>query len=407
MAEAIPVNSNILKWARETSGLSLDDVSRKIRKPADTILKWEQGLSSPSYSQLEKLAYEVYKRPTAVFFFPDIPQESSPRAEFRTLPDEVVDTMPPEIIRVYKRAKVYQLNLKDLDALRMVHTQEPAYAGEPRDRVVDYRNGVTGQRFLDTFKLSRDADVVGLSKAVRTFLKIDLQTQVLWKNLDAAIESWRNILIACGIYVFKDAFYNDQYSGLSLYDEGYPVILINNTMPGSRQIFTIFHELGHLLFKAGGIDLLQESFCNRLHDDYYIIEQKCNEFAGEFLFPLIEFQSVHDAFSENTVSDLADRYKVSRELVLRKYLNEKLISQETYRHFADKWLKEYLDGRSRKKGETANGNAYNTKKSYLGAYYINLAFSHYYQGRINIETLADYLGLKAGNVPAFEGYVLR
>jgi Zn-dependent peptidase ImmA (M78 family) len=177
-------------------------------------------------------------------------------------------------------------------------------------------------------------------------------------------------------------------------------------MSKARQIFTIFHELGHLLFKAGGVDHLQESYYSRLQSDYYAIEQKCNEFAGEFLLPAAVFKARREAFSEEAVSYMAAEYKVSREVVLRKYLNEKLITPETYRFLTQKWVKEYLDSRAPKKGEDSSGNPYNTKKAYLGAYYINLAFSHYYQGRIDIETLADYLGLKVGNVPAFEGYAL-
>jgi Zn-dependent peptidase ImmA (M78 family) len=385
MAEAIPVNFNILKWARETSGFTFAEVSRRMKKSEAVIQEWEQGLSSPTYPQLEKLAYEVYKRPTAVFFFPTVPQESAPRADFRTLPEEVVDTMPPEIIRIYKRAKVYQLNLKEMD------TQD-------REKT---------PRLPGAFKLTKASNIAGLAKKIRSFLQIDLQTQISWKNPDVAIEAWRNVLTGCGVYVFKDAFHNDQFSGLSLYDEDHPVILLNNSMSKARQIFTIFHELGHLLFNAGGVDHLQESFYARLNADYFAIEQKCNEFAGEFLLPAAVFNSQREAFSEEAVSLMAVEFKVSREVVLRKYLNEKLITSQIYESLTQKWLREYLDNRTSKKDADTGGNPYNTKKAYLGAYYINLAFSHYYQGRIDIETLADYLSLKVDKVSTFERYALR
>jgi len=385
LTQAIPVNNNILKWARETSGLSVADVARKLGKTADTIESWEQGASSPTYPQLEKLAYEIYRRPVAVFFFPAIPQESSPRAEFRTLPEEVVDTMPPEIIKAYKKAKVYQLNLKELD--NQSENQMP--------------------RLLDNLNLTRFPNISELAKEVRAFLKIDLQTQVSWRNPDAAIEAWRNALIACSVYIFKDAFRNNQYSGLSLYDESYPVVLINNSMPKTRQIFTIFHEVAHLLFKSGGVDILQESFYNRTHPDYYDIEQKCNEFSNEFLLPDAVFKEKRLVFNEENVVAMADTFTVSREVILRKYLNSNLISANIYKMYAEKWLKEYLDSRQGKKGPKSGGDVYNNIKSYLGEYYINLVFSHYYQGKMDMETLADYLGLKAGNVPTFEGYVLR
>ncbi|MCL2137926.1 MAG: ImmA/IrrE family metallo-endopeptidase [Treponema sp.] len=385
MTQAIPVNKDILKWARETSGLSTVDVAKKLNKKPDIIESWEQGILTPTYPQLEKLAYKVYKRPTAVFFFPVVPQESFPKADFRTLPSEVVDSMPSEIIRIYKKAKVYQLNLKELFT--------------PNEEKMP--------RLLDNFKLTTASNLPNLAKSIRKFLNIDLQTQRSWRNPDEGIEAWRNALIARDIFIFKDAFHNDHYSGLCLYDENYPVIQINNSMSKTRQIFSIFHEVGHLLYKAGGVDALQESFFKHLSSDYYAIEQKCNEFAGEFLLPMSVFQVNTPVFSEANLIEMADTFKVSREVVLRKYLNSNLITAKTYKSYTEKWLKEFLDSRRKKKENKSGGDHYNTKMSYLGMYYINLVFSHYYKGNIDVERLADYLGIKVGNIPAFEGYVLR
>ena len=384
MSQTIPVNNKIIKWARETSGLSIAEVARKLKKTSNDIKNWEQGISTPTYYQLEKLAYKIYKRPIVTFFFPEIPKENTPRAEFRTLPEEIVDTMPPEIIKLYRRAKVYQLNLNELDNEKL-----------PKET-----------RILENFELSSISDQSKLAQAVRSFINTDIKTQISWKSLDEAVESWRSALTSCGIYIFKDAFRNDQYSGLSIYDENYPVILINNSMPQSRQIFSIFHELGHLLYKAGGVDIIVESFYNRLNDDYLSIEQRCNQFAGEFLLPSDIFEAYHSDYSEKNISEIANTYKVSREVVLRKYLNFNLITPEIYKSYTEKWLKEYIDLRKRKKEIKPGGDHYNNKKLYLGEYYTNLAFSHYYQGKYNIETLADYLGMKVGNVPTFEGYVV-
>ena len=385
MVKAIPVNNDILKWARETSGWSIAEVARKLKKTEDVIQSWEQGRTTPTYSQLERLAYDYYKRPTAIFFFPVIPQENSTRAEFRTLPENIVDAMPPEIVKQYKKAKVYQLNLKELDS----------------------QNDDKTSRLLDKYELKKDSNLHILSESIRKFINIDLKTQMSWKNLDEAFESWRNALVNCGIFIIKDAFRNNRYSGLSIYDKNYSIILINNSMPKSRQIFTIFHEVAHLLFKAGGVDILDESFFNRLHADYYTIEQKCNEFAGEFLLPDAVFLDGYTEFNEENVTDMADVFKVSREVILRKYLNHNLISSRMYKKYKEEWIKEYLDLRHENKGKKTGGDHYLTKKQYLGDYYIKLAFSHYYQEKISIETLAGYLGEKVGNVPTFEGYFLR
>ena len=97
MNKAIPVNNEILKWARITSGLSIAEVARKLKKSTNTIEAWEQGIAAPSYPLLEQLAYKIYKRPTAVFFFPVIPPENTPRAEFRTLPEKLSIPCPRKL----------------------------------------------------------------------------------------------------------------------------------------------------------------------------------------------------------------------------------------------------------------------------------------------------------------------
>ena len=42
--EDIPVNGDVLRWARETAGLSIDDVIKKIDRKGvsyETVLAWE------------------------------------------------------------------------------------------------------------------------------------------------------------------------------------------------------------------------------------------------------------------------------------------------------------------------------------------------------------------------------
>jgi len=52
MIEKIPINHDILKWARETAGLQLLDVAHRMGKDIDTISSWESGDNTPTYVQL-------------------------------------------------------------------------------------------------------------------------------------------------------------------------------------------------------------------------------------------------------------------------------------------------------------------------------------------------------------------
>lgn len=68
------------------------------------------------------------------------------------------------------------------------------------------------------------------------------------------LERFRDELYKVGIYVFKDSFKDDSVSGLCLFDERFPVILLNNKMTFPRQLFTLFHEVYHIFINSNDID---------------------------------------------------------------------------------------------------------------------------------------------------------
>src|SRR5829696_5934455 len=97
MAQAVSgINPHVLAWARDRAGLSVDDVAARMNKDVATVESWEKGDSAPTYSQLERLAYVLYKRPLALFFFPEPPDEPSPEKSFRTLPEAEAEKLAPD-----------------------------------------------------------------------------------------------------------------------------------------------------------------------------------------------------------------------------------------------------------------------------------------------------------------------
>src|SRR5438128_1669896 len=81
-ADATP---QVLQWARESLGLSEEDVASRLRRRSETIRQWESGSDAPLLSELERLA-SLYKRPLAVFFLPAPPPEPPAPKDFRKLP---------------------------------------------------------------------------------------------------------------------------------------------------------------------------------------------------------------------------------------------------------------------------------------------------------------------------------
>lgn len=380
MKEKLPVNKDVLIWARTSIGLSTDEVADKFKKTSRDIEEWEDGTTSPSYAQLERLAHEIYKRPLAVFFFPNVPTEESPKTDFRTLPDTITEKLPPEIVKLYRRAKLFQLYLEEL------------YEGSKPIQ----------KSLLDIFLMNESSEVESITKDIRKELGIPIEEQSKWNSAETAFKKWREVLEAHGIFVFKDAFKNDTYSGFCLYDSKYPIIFINNSMPDSRQVFTLFHELGHLLYRSGGIDFRSKEIIGTLYGHFLNIEVSCNRFSNEFLVPQDIFDSFQPSISEANFQRLADYFSVSREVILRNYLDRRLVNGDYYDQMVIKWNKQAKE----KKEEGSGGNYFYSQKAYLGDKYINLVYGKYYQNKIAIDNVAEYLNIKAKNLPAFEYLVM-
>lgn len=383
MTEPLPTNPDILRWARETARLSTEDVAHKLGRrtvTADTIAAWEQGIGAPNFPQLETLALTIYKRPLAVFFFPIVPEEDTPKTELRTLPDTVIDDFPAGMVRFYRKAKLFQLYLAEL------------YEGE---RPV-------ATPLLDRPELSQPADWRAMAGAVRAFLGISMADQARWRSAAIAVKQWREVLESSGIFVFKDAFRNDGYSGLCLYSDRYPIIYVNNSMPATRQAFTLFHEVAHLLQHAGGVDFNSEAELHSFQGYYRRLEIWCNRFAKEVLVPQDVLASFPLAVSETQFQNLADYFSVSREAILRSYLDQGLVDTAYYEHMAARWAEQARN----RPGEESQGSYYNNTRAYLGDRYINLVYSQYHRKRITVENVAEYLHINLKNLPAFEQLVL-
>lgn len=370
--EGIPINGALVTWARERVGLTIDEAAQKFR----SIAAWEDGSVLPTYPQLESMS-EEFKLPIAVFFFPEPPATPPIRESFRTLPDAEFDRMPKAIRLLLQKAKALQINLAELTQGR-----NPS------------RKFIVGNVH---FRSSMTPDV--MAARVREFLGVSLDVQVSWNNDDTALKAWRSALQRVGIFVFKDAFRTEGFFGFSLYDETFPLIYVNNSATKTRQIFTLFHELGHILFHTSGIDTQNEDYIPDLADRPQRIEVLCNRFAAQFLVP-------DDAFAramagrgrdEAAAERVAAMFHVSRETVFRKFLDRQWITQRTYDRAVEGWNAQRQSG-------GGGGDYYNTKISYLGRDYIALALSQYHQNRIDDEQLAEYLDTKPRNVGTLEEY---
>lgn len=368
--EEIPITPEVLQWARKRAQYSIDELRQDFKQ----IESWESGESFPTYPQIEKLS-EIFRIPIAVFFFPEPPSIPAIRESFRTLPDANFEALPREIRFLLRKAKALQINISELNEGK-----------NPAERFI-----------LQDLNFSTAIDIPEMAQRVRDYIGISFDDQMAWSDSSDAFDNWREAIEGLGIAVFKDAFKNDSYSGFCLYDQTFPLIYVNNSVK-TRQIFTLFHELAHLLFHTSGIDTVENAQLENTYSDEQQIEVICNKFAAEFLLPegrfLLDIAQLE--FNEETAVFLANRYHVSREFIFRRFLERKAITSEEYVEAAQRWASQRNSG--------SGGNHYWTKIAYLGTNYMGLAFSKYYQNKISEPELADYLDTKVKNLSKLETY---
>ena len=381
MAEYIQgINPTIIKWARERSGYTLQEVAKSLNRDVATISNWESGAAAPTYVQLEKLA-DKYKRPIAMFFFPEPPHETDFVGQLALRSSEI-EQLDPGIRILLRQAYARQLSLMELNM-----GVNPAETKIFRD-----------------LHAQLDDSVTDLAQQTRAHLGISVETQASWSSTREALETWREQVEERGIFVFKDAFRDDLVDGFCLVHEQFPVIYLNNSQLPVRQIFSLFHELAHLLLGENGIT----RGINPVGEQ---IEIFCNQFAAEFLVPSSHLETClnYSVYNDAAIEELASYYKVSRPVILLKLVNRGVFTSEDYRQKTAQWTEEYesrLEGRMG--GESSGGGSYyNTHAVYLGYRFMELAFSRYHQGQCSMEELADHLNIKVKNLPRLEDCLLR
>jgi len=276
-----------------------------------------------------------------------------------------------------RRGQAMQLNLAELNDSK-----------NPAGRVISH-----------DLKPSPNTSLDKIAAEVRAYLGVSIEEQASWKGVDVALEKWREVFATkAGVYVFKEAFRAPNYFGFCLYDDEFPIIYINNSSAKSRQIFTLFHELGHLLFHTSGIDILDDPFIAHMGDAEQKIEAICNGLAARVLVPDVVLDKMLKGakISRQLAFELAGYFSVSREVIYRKFLDRGLIGAEEYGAAAKEWA-----GQMKSKDDESSGNYYNSQRAYLGQRYIDLAFTRYYQHRFDRSQLAEYLNLKPKNLPTF------
>ena len=182
----------------------------------------------------------------------------------------------------------------------------------------------------------------------------------------------------------------NELDGFSYADDlpPYAIVINSNTKFPQRKIFTLFHELSHIINHQPGICLTN---ITREKKDFEFL---CNEFAGKFLVPdefVFPFKDI------NELSKFAKQFKVSNEVYLRRIFEREFINKKEF--FASLGvLKTSFKKPTIKKTNKIVIDPVTLSKSYRGNKFFDLVLNAVSNNRIDYTTASDVLNLRINRI---------
>ena len=224
------INHMTVKACREQIGMPLERVERVVPK----IREVERGERDLTFRQLDLLA-ELYHVPRWVFLEDEIPEAfdyNKTIPGFRKIKEHPMNTDPITVGKV-------NTIMARLDTLRSLIIELDADLGQP---IAPFAPPKT------------DKDPTQTAKSIRSWLGVP-------DNEFPTFGTWRTLLEDKGVLVFLTSKYpgwshvdRTVFRGLSMYYEILPIIVINDSDARNAQVFTLFHELSHVLRRESHAD---------------------------------------------------------------------------------------------------------------------------------------------------------
>jgi Zn-dependent peptidase ImmA (M78 family)/transcriptional regulator with XRE-family HTH domain len=366
----LKVDAALLKWARESAGLSPEAAAKKLGVKPEILSKWERTTAEPTVRQLEKLANAV-KRPLSAFFLPAPPTEER-------LPD----------FRLPPREGGLVLTTPSLLAIRRARRLQEAYLSLATE---------LGEQPARLQRMNRDSGPSDTAARFRHVVDISLQVQSGWNGPQEALKHWRGRLGELGVLVFQFAMPTDEISGFSLPGR-IPSIVLNRRDSLARRCFTLMHEMAHILLGESGLCRVVEGYATENDPEVF-----CNAFAADFLVPMDAFRG-SPAFTlfregaariEEAAAIGARHFSVSRVVILRRFLTAGAISPSTYQRVDKEWNAE--PRRPAKKGK-GSPPPYRVSVSELGTRFVASVLAARGREVIGDRDVADLLSLRLKHI---------
>ena len=321
------VTPEVIAWARKLDGINVEDAAKVASVKTEQIMIWEQGEALPSVTQAKKLA-KKYRVPYVYFFLPSPPDKyKRPKnADYRTFVDTMFPTWPsPEL----------SFLLRDVMERRDVMIEmysELKYDINPFNSYLDLEK--SDENFISEF--------------IRNLVDLTKDRQFKFRKSEEAFRYYLQAFEKLGILVFQAAkIDSSEMRGISIYEDTFPIIVINRKDEVSARIFTMFHELVHIITRTPGICDTMNNFSQKSIKE---IEIMCNRIAAKVLVPeellrqskyFVEMKEY--GWKDGYIRKLANDFAVSKEVIIGRLHEIGFIKRDFYLKKLKQFSTEYLE----------------------------------------------------------------
>jgi Zn-dependent peptidase ImmA (M78 family) len=271
------VTPEVLRWARESTGYSIQDAAERMRVRWYTLAAAEEGHGLLTLRQAERAA-DTYERPLALLFSPTPPEEEPQEVQFRRLPGAPQPPWPPAMRLLARRVTERQHV-----AIELYEALDEA----PRWARVAEELGVDEARWHKSGSWPPGA----AAELARRRFGIDVDQQHEWTDRYEPLRAWGDAVEALGVIVMQDGSMDVELMRgfASIEPAPVPAVVVNSRDDPRSRAFTIVHEFGHIARGAIGLPVGPTA------------EGWCNDFAGEVLMPP---KSLADVFARSNAASL-------------------------------------------------------------------------------------------------------
>lgn len=374
------INCKMLEWARKQSPLELEDIPIRIKgMKSEQVEKWEKGIEAPSIIQAKKLA-NLYDIPFAALYLTELPKkENKNYIDRRTFKDNLNIEISYELWKEINRLKSCRES-----AVELANTDK-------------YNNILEELNVTDTLE--------HIAEEIRKIFNI----KTPFKNKSAynarAFNFFRNLIEKKGIMVLQiEGISIKEIRGLSLNYKIFPIIAVNKSDSDRAKVFTLFHELSHLVRRTSNLCLID---FNEREDEE---EKICNTLAANILIPqnVIDYVIDINLNDDKEIEKLSDKFAVSKFVIIKRLLDLKIIDYNLYKSKYDKYLSNFnavsknINRQNEKIIVTQDKKLISTN----GRLYPKIVLDAYYDGKISFGEVCNTLNINANYISNIERMVL-